>query len=55
MENIIVEINVTNEKGKKETASFPFNIYLEMKEKQDINMLDDLVNSLVEKVKQNKK
>jgi hypothetical protein len=26
-----------------------------MKEKQNINMLDDLVNSLVEKIKQNKK
>jgi hypothetical protein len=55
MENIIVEIKATNEKGKSETASFPYNIYLDMKEKQNINMLDDLVNSLVEKIKQNKK
>jgi hypothetical protein len=55
MENTIVEIKVTNEKGKSETASFPYNIYLEMKEKQNINMLDDLLNSLVEKVKTNKK
>jgi predicted RNase H-like nuclease (RuvC/YqgF family) len=51
MENILIEIKATNEKGKSETASFPYNIYFEMKEKQNINMLDDLVNSLAEKVK----
>ena len=55
MENIMVEIKVTNEKGKSETTLFPYNVYLEMKEKQGVNMFDDLLNSLIEKVKTNKK
>ena len=55
MENLIIEIKVTNEKGKSETVSFPYNIYLEMKEKQNVSMVDDMVNGLVGKLKSNKK
>jgi hypothetical protein len=55
MENIVVEIKVTNGKGKSETASFPYDIYLEMKDKQGINIFDDLLNGLIEKTKTNKK
>jgi hypothetical protein len=51
MENILIEIKATNEKGKSETISFPYNIYLEMKEKQNIDMLNDFINSLAEKLK----
>jgi len=51
MENILIEIKATNEKGKSETIFFPYNIYLEMKEKQNINMLDDFLNNLIEKLK----
>jgi hypothetical protein len=55
MENIIIEIKVTNEKGKSETASFPYDVYFKMKEEQNIDMFNDLLNSLVEKAKTNNK
>ena len=54
MENISIEIKVINGKGKSETASFPYDVYLKMKEEQNINMLDDLLNSLIEKTKNKK-
>jgi len=55
MENIVIEIKAINEKGKSETASFPYDVYIKMKEEQSINMLDDLLNGLIEKIKKSKK
>jgi hypothetical protein len=55
MENFIVEIKVTNEKGKSDTVSFPYDVYVGMKENNNINMVDDLLSGLIEKLKQKDK
>jgi hypothetical protein len=55
MENILIEIKVTNDKGKSETATFPYDVYSKIKEEQNVSMLEDLLNSLIDKIKQKKK
>lgn len=53
MNNIIIEIKVTN--GKKvELASVPYDVYCKMKEEQNIDMLSDLLKSLIDKITKTK-
>jgi uncharacterized lipoprotein YajG len=55
MENLKIEITITNQEGKSVKASINYDGYLETKRVHNISLVEDVMNHLVTEIKDLKK
>jgi len=55
MENLKIEITITNQEGKSVKASINYDGYVETKRVHNISLVEDVMNHLVMEIKELKK
>jgi len=55
MENLKIEITITNQEGKSVKASINYDGYLETKRVHNISLVEDVMNHLITEIKDLKK
>ena len=55
MENLKIEITITNKEGKSVKASINYDGYLETKRVHNISLVEDVMNHLITEIKDLKK
>lgn len=55
MENLKIEITITNQEGKSVKASINYDGYLETKRIHNISLVEDVMNHLITEIKHTKR
>jgi hypothetical protein len=55
MENLKIEITITNQEGKSVKASINYDGYIETKRVHNISLVEDVMNHLITEIKDLKK